>query len=333
MKTFAGKLAVITGAGTGMGRELAIQLASEGCHIAICDVSVEEMEKTSAACRDIAPGDIRVSSHVCDVSSETDVLAFRDGVLSEHATNHINLLFNNAGIGGGGSFIEDARDDWERTFGVCWYGVYYCSRAFVPLLVASSEGCIVNTSSVNGFWASLGPMTPHTAYSAAKFAVKGFTEALLTDMRINAPHVQVALVMPGHVGTSISSNTRKVLGKPAPKDMMTEELEAVRQRMARAGMPADSLTDDQLRAAIEQRDTEFRDKAPMSAGQAASVILDGVREGSWRILVGDDARVLDRFVRSDPEEAYELDFVERLANSGHLAGTSPTSDDSGDSNP
>ena len=85
MKTFAGKLAVITGAGTGMGRELAIQLASEGCHIAICDVSVEEMEKTSAACRNIAPGDIRVSSHVCDVSNETDVLAFRDGVLSDGA--------------------------------------------------------------------------------------------------------------------------------------------------------------------------------------------------------------------------------------------------------
>ena len=94
MKTFAGKLAVITGAGTGMGRELAIQLASEGCHIAICDVSVEEMEKTSAACRNIAPGDIRVSSHVCDVSNETDVLAFRDGVLSDGADKALQCVFS-----------------------------------------------------------------------------------------------------------------------------------------------------------------------------------------------------------------------------------------------
>ena len=114
MKEFAGKLAVITGAGTGMGRELAIQLASEGCHLAICDVSVEEMSKTAATCLKIAPGDIRVSSHECDVSNEADVLAFRDGVLKEHATDHINLLFNNAGISGGGSFLNDSREDWER---------------------------------------------------------------------------------------------------------------------------------------------------------------------------------------------------------------------------
>jgi NAD(P)-dependent dehydrogenase (short-subunit alcohol dehydrogenase family) len=110
------------------------------------------------------------------------------------------MLFNNAGIGGGGSFLVDDRAEWERTFGVCWFGVYYCSRAFMPLLVASDEGYIVNTSSVNGFWASLGPNIAHTAYSAAKFAVKGFSEALINDLRVNAPHVKVAVVMPGHIG-------------------------------------------------------------------------------------------------------------------------------------
>ena len=327
MKDFAGKLAVITGAGTGMGRELAIQVAADGCHLAICDVFVEEMEKTRAACLDIAPTDIRVSTHECDVAKEADVLAFRDGVLAEHATDHINLLFNNAGISGGGSFIEDERDDWEKTFGVCWYGVYYCSRAFLPLLIASSEGCIVNTSSVNGFWASLGPMIPHTAYSAAKFAVKGFTEALLTDMRLHAPHVQVALVMPGHIGTSIGTNSTKVLGKSQPEDMTTEELDAVRARFARIGIPADALTDDQLRAAIEQRHSDFRDKAPMNAGQAASVILDGVRDGTWRILVGDDARAVDRLVRSDPEGAYEPEFLEQLLNTGHFGAVSAMAGD------
>ena len=107
------------------------------------------------------------------------MLAFRDAVQAQHETDHINLLFNNAGIGGGGSFLIDDRAEWERTFGVCWFGVYYSSRAFMPLLVASTEGYIVNTSSVNGFWATLGPSISHTAYSAAKFAVKGFSEALV----------------------------------------------------------------------------------------------------------------------------------------------------------
>ena len=109
---------------------------------------------------------MRITTHRCDVSDERQVLAFRDAVEAAHATSHVNLLFNNAGIGGGGSFLEDDRAEWERTFGVCWFGVYYCTRAFLPLLVASDEGYIVNTSSVNGFWACLGPTTPHTAYSA-----------------------------------------------------------------------------------------------------------------------------------------------------------------------
>ena len=88
-------------------------------------------------------------------------------------------------------------------FAVCWGGVYWGTRAFLPLLAASDEGHLINTSSVNGFWAALGPDRPHTAYSSAKFAVKGFTEALITDLRVHAPHVGVSLVMPGHVGTGI----------------------------------------------------------------------------------------------------------------------------------
>ena len=91
----------------------------------------------------------------------------------------MHLLFNNAGIGGGGSFLKADRAEWDRTFAIDWGGVYCCARAFVPLLVASDEGHLVNTSSVNGFWAILGHGVPHTAYSSAKFAVKGFSEALL----------------------------------------------------------------------------------------------------------------------------------------------------------
>jgi NAD(P)-dependent dehydrogenase (short-subunit alcohol dehydrogenase family) len=227
-------------------------------------------------------------------------------------------LFNNAGIGGGGSFIADERAEWERTFGVCWFGVYYCSRAFVPLLVASSEGYIVNTSSVNGFWATLGPNVPHTAYSAAKFAVKGFSEALINDLRINAPHVKVAVVMPGHIGTSIAINTGKVLGRPGPLEMSSAELAVVRQRLVDRGLPVGNESDAHIRAALQQQAIDFRDKAPLSAAQAATIILDGVRNDRWRILVGDDAANLDRMVREAPEAAYEPDFLTRLQAGGHL---------------
>jgi NAD(P)-dependent dehydrogenase (short-subunit alcohol dehydrogenase family) len=313
MREFRGKLAVITGAGTGMGRELACQLAREWCHVAFCDVLVENMQETLRKCEELAPSGTLVTSHECDVSDEAQVVAFRDAVKQQHATEHINLLFNNAGMGGGGSFLRDDRADWDMTFGVCWFGVYYCSRAFMPLLVASTEGYIVNTSSVNGFWACLGPTIPHTAYSTAKFAVKGFSEGLRIDLRLNAPHVKVALVMPGHVGTSIMINSAQLLGKPSPKEMTEEDLADVRERWERQGIPAGDVSDEQLRAGIQEMMESFRDDAPLTAAQAASIILDGVRNDEWRILVGDDAVALDQKVRESPEEAYELALLQFLA--------------------
>jgi NAD(P)-dependent dehydrogenase (short-subunit alcohol dehydrogenase family) len=318
MKDFRGKIAVVTGGGTGMGRELCKQLAKEGAHVALCDVSEENMAGTKAECLRAAPAGTRVTTHSCDVSDERQVLAFRDAVVKQHATDHVNLLFNNAGIGGGGSLFTDERKDWDRTFAVCWGGVYYGTRAFLPLLAAAKEGHIVNTSSVNGFWATLGPGVPHTAYSAAKFAVKGFTEALIGDLRVNAPHVGVSLVMPGHVGTSIVINSARVLGRPSPKEMTAQDLEPVRERMKRQGLPGDAFSDDQLRAIMQQLAEDFRDKAPLTAADAATIILDGVRANRWRILVGKDAEELDRMVRAAPEEAYEPSFMEALNSKGFL---------------
>jgi NAD(P)-dependent dehydrogenase (short-subunit alcohol dehydrogenase family) len=190
------------------------------------------------------------------------------------------------------------------------------TRAFLPLLVASAEARIVNTSSVNGFWASLGPGTPHTAYSAAKFAVKGFTEALITDLRVHAPHVKVSLVMPGHIGTSIFFNTAAVLGRPSPKEMTAEDLRPVRERF---GAAAGALSDDQLRAILQQVGEQFRDRAPTSAAEAATIILDGVRNDVWRILVGADAIALDELVRAAPEQAYEASFLQELQKRGLFA--------------
>jgi len=316
MKDFRGKLAVVTGGGTGMGRALTEQLTAEGCDVAICDVSAENMSETRRLCEAQGPSSARVTTHVCDVSDERQVLAFRDAVRKEHATDHVNLLFNNAGIGGGGSFLNDDRTEWERTFGVCWFGVYYCARAFLPLLVASDEGYIVNTSSVNGFWACLGPGVAHTAYSSAKFAVKGFSEALLVDLRLNAPHVKVAVVMPGHVGTSIVINTNKVLGKADALEMPAREVAQLRNQLVRRGFPVGDMDDSQIRAAMHQLALNFRDNAPTTAAQAATIILDGVRNDAWRILVGDDAHVLDRMVRASPEAAYEESFMQALNGQG-----------------
>jgi NAD(P)-dependent dehydrogenase (short-subunit alcohol dehydrogenase family) len=321
MKRFDGRLAVITGGGTGMGREIARQLAVEGCHLAICDVSEESMAQTRALCLRDAPSGVRVSTTLADVSEEAQVLAFQQAVEEAHQTDHIHLLFNNAGIGGGGSFVLDDREEWEKTFSVCWSGVYFCTRAFLPMLLASPEGHVINTSSVNGFWASLGPLTAHTAYSSAKFAVKGFTEALINDFRLNAPHLKASLVMPGHIGTSIVINSGRILGRD-PKEMPDEEVESAREQMARLGFEVQASTTDEIRQALQQRAEEFRDNAPVTAAEAASIILDGVREERWRILVGADADLIDRMVRETPEEAYEPSFMERLvAGTGWALGS------------
>jgi NAD(P)-dependent dehydrogenase (short-subunit alcohol dehydrogenase family) len=319
MKSFRGKRAVVTGGGTGMGRELAVQLAKEGCGVAICDVSVENMAATKGLCEAAAPDGTKITTHACDVADEKQVVAFRDAVAQAHGDS-VNLLFNNAGIGGGDSFVTGERAEWERTFGVCWWGVYYCTRAFLPLVVASDEGTIVNTSSVNGFWASLGPGVPHTAYSAAKFAVKGFSEALIEDLRVNAPHVKVAVVMPGHIGSSIVANTRSVLGKPPYLEMDAEEVEKSRGVLKQRGVPVDDWSDDAIRQAMHQFASLFEHSAPLSSAGAATIILDGVREGCWRILVGEDAKALDALVRRDPENAYERSFLKELAATGHFPG-------------
>src|SRR6478672_1114791 len=241
MKDFAGKIAVITGGGTGMGRELARQLVAEGCNVAMCDVSPEAMAETKRLCEtEKLPQGLRVTTHVADVSIEDHYLRFRDELVEQQKTDKIHLLFNNAGIGGGGSLFTSTRAQWERTFNICWGGVYLGVRTFLPLLLKADEGHIVNTSSVNGFWASVGMGVPHTAYSAAKFAVKGFTEALINDLRLNAPHIKCSVVMPGHIGTSIVSNTRQV--QNGADRLSPNDLVQARQRLKLMGVAVETMS-------------------------------------------------------------------------------------------
>jgi NAD(P)-dependent dehydrogenase (short-subunit alcohol dehydrogenase family) len=316
MDSFTGKLAVVTGGGSGMGRELTRQLAAQGCSVAACDLNPDTMAETVALAQaEAAPG-VRVTGHTCDVAEEPQVLRFRDKLLAEHASDHIDLVFSNAGAGGGESFVGSRREVWERIFAIDWWGVYYCARAFLPLLIASGNGVLVNTSSVNGFWASLGPGVPQSAYSTAKFAVRGFTEALIEDLRSNAPEVRVALVLPGHVGTNIVRNSLIARGWPAPERMSDAQAEeifppGVRDALTQAGVLPEKPAGENLRQFLVQASADFRDKAPVSAAQAATIILDGVRAGTWRILIGEDAKMIDAAVRAKPEAAY--DYTELFA--------------------
>ena len=314
MKDLAGRIAVITGGGTGMGRELARQLVAEGCNVAMCDVSASAMAETKRLCEvERLPQGLRITTHIADVSNEDDVKRFAGEVAERQDTDKIHLLFNNAGIGGGGSMIAHERSEWERTFNVCWFGVYYGTRAFLPMMLRADRGHIVNTSSVNGFWASIGPAVPHTAYSAAKFAVKGFSEALQTDLRMNAPHIKCSVVMPGHIGTSIVSNSRKIQSGNDSESFSAKEIAQMRARVASMGVDVSKLSDDDIGKLAHERARRFLEDAPTSSSEAARIILDGVKAERWRILVGKDAEKIDRMVRDAPERAYDEDFFQNLA--------------------
>jgi len=313
MKDLSGKIAVVTGGGTGMGRELVRQLIANGCDVATCDIVEENLNETVALGKKEAPQGVRLMGSLCDVAKEQEVSKFREQVKNEFRTDHINLLFNNAGIGGGGSFVNSDQDEWERCFNICWFGVYNFSRAFLQMLVNSEEGHVINTSSVNGFRASLGGNIPHTAYSAAKFAVKGFTEALINDFRFNAPHLKASVVMPGWVGTDIALNTPKILGWKEPKDLSDEEIDEIRENQIKFGElnSESNFSNEEFRLNLEASRTEYK-KAPVSSAQAAEMILEGVKNDKWRILIGRDAEALDKAVREEPLKAYDLDFSEKV---------------------
>ena len=218
MKSFRGKRAVVTGGGTGMGRELALQLAAEGCSVAICDVSAENMARdASSRCEEAAPPGTRITTHLLrrlrrEAGSRLPRRRRRrardrprPSPLQQRRHRRRRQLRRRRPRGVGAHLR------------VCWWGVYYCTRAFLPLLVASPEAYIVNTSSVNGFWAS--PRARRAAHRLQRGEVR--REGILgsadrATCAFNAPHVKVAVVMPGHVGTSIVANTRSGARQAAP---------------------------------------------------------------------------------------------------------------------
>ena len=142
--------------------------------------------------------------------------------------------------------------------------------------------------------------------------MKGFTEALVGDLRLNAPHIKCSVVMPGHIGTSIITNSRVVQTGDDSGQLSVAEIDGVRTRLVAAGVDVSQMSDGDIQAAATERARMFLEDAPTTAAAAATIILDGVKAERWRILVGDDADTLDRRVRANPEAAYEVDFFQDL---------------------
>ncbi|MCZ2839561.1 SDR family NAD(P)-dependent oxidoreductase [Modestobacter sp. VKM Ac-2985] len=263
MSSVQGKVAVITGAGSGIGRQLALELVRRGARVAVSDVDADRSAATAARARALGA---EVHSAVLDVADRAAVLAYATTVADHFGVVH--QVYNNAGVAGGGTVLDSEWADYDRILGINLFGVLHGTKAFLPHLIASGDGHVVNVSSLNGVMgqASL------NAYSASKFAVRGFTEALRSEMLVAGHPVQVTVVHPGGVRTDISAAA-----------------------LAHSRQHGTVTADDEARARM------YEEKLlRMPAEQAARVIVDGVEAGRSRVLVGTDAKVVDLLVRLLP---------------------------------
>lgn len=252
-KAYLGKVAVVTGAAAGMGRSLAIQLAEAGARVAVCDVDSLGLEETASRCR--AAGAAPVVALV-NVAEREAMNTFAARVASE--LGGVDYVFNNAGIAFAGIVERTEDKDFERVIDVDFWGVYNGTKAFLPYLLESDEGHLVNTSSVFGLFA----VPSQSAYNAAKFAVRGFTESLRQEMLASGHNVKVSCVHPGGIRTDVARNATSAEGEIDP---------------GLVGL--------------------FDKLALTSSDAAAGTILRGAAQGKPRILVGPDAHVMDLTIR------------------------------------
>jgi NAD(P)-dependent dehydrogenase (short-subunit alcohol dehydrogenase family) len=273
MKSFKDKVAAITGAGSGIGRALAMGLAKEGAHLALSDINATTVEETAELVR---PLGAHVTTKVLDVSKRPEVYAWADEVVRDHAK--ANLVFNNAGVAVGSMLEGVSYEDFEWIMGINFWGVVYGTKAFLPHLRAAGEGHIVNISSVFGLISVPGNGT----YNASKFAVRGFTEALRQELDLTGGTVSCTCVHPGGIKTNIARDSR-----------ISDNLKGVLVKDLASG----------------KRD--FEKMFITTADQAAATILRAVHKNQRRVLVGPDARAIDVFARLMPT-AYQR-FNVRMA--------------------
>ena len=269
MKTFQNKVSVVTGAGSGMGRYLALNLAQEGSDVVICDINQKALNETEDL---IKAYNVSCSSLNLDLREKNNI----DTLVEETISNHgkIDLLFNNAGVVTASPFLEMKESDWDWCNDLNYNSLVYCSRAFLPHLMKENESALVNTSSIFGIIT-----TPNnTVYHATKFAVRGFTESLAMELRDDP--IQINCVYPGHIGTNI------VLDARFKKEILLTNGEYAKDAN---GKP---LT-------VEDVGSTFKETG-MNPNKAAKIILKGVKKNKRRIFVGLDAKVMEIAQRLSP---------------------------------
>ena len=256
MRTLDGKVVVITGAGSGIGRELALNAASKGAHLALSDKDEVGLLETAERAQSSMAREVRVDK--LDVRDREAMGRYASSVREDLGT--VNVIVNNAGVALHGEFEEMTYEQFEWVMDVNFWGVVHGTKEFLPHLIESGDGHVVNLSSLFGL---LG-MPGQTAYNASKFGVRGFTEALRPEMLIARHPVQVSCVHPGGIKTAIARNARTT----------------------------DSHDQAQMAQFFDSR------LARTSAEQAARTIVDGVLANKPRIVVGTDAKALDLWVRA-----------------------------------
>jgi NAD(P)-dependent dehydrogenase (short-subunit alcohol dehydrogenase family) len=261
MSAVRGKVAVVTGAGSGIGRALAIELARRGARVAISDVNEAGLASTAATIGG------EVHQQTLDVSDRDAFEAHATAVAERFGVVH--QLYNNAGIAFSRPVLESEYADYERVLGVNLWGVIHGTKAYLPHLVASGDGHLVNVSSLNGYMAQ----SQMSHYCTSKFAVRGFTESVRAEMLAAGHPVQVSSVHPGGIKTNIANAA----------------LEAAKE----LGLPT-SEADERRRKAYNEK------LLRMDPAQAATIIVGGVEAGRPRILVGNDAKLVDAVVRLLP---------------------------------
>jgi len=266
VKTFDGKVAAITGAASGIGKSLAIELAKRNCNVALSDVDVDGLANTVNEIKSL-DANIKISSALVNVADREAMHQWADNVVNDHGK--VNLVFNNAGVALGGTVQDTEYADYKWIIDINMWGVLYGTKAFLPYIKqANEEGHIINVSSVFGLFSQ----PTQSGYNLSKFAVRGFTESLRQELDIENEKVSVTSIHPGGIKTNIARNAR-----------MSTSMEAL----------TGSATSENMR-------NKFESLFMTTPEQAANTILKGVLKNKRRVLIGPDAVVLDLMQRSMP---------------------------------
>ena len=279
MKSFANKVALITGAGSGIGRALAEELADQGCSLALVDWNNESLEETKEIVR---KKNVSVSTYHFDISDREKINELPEKVLNFH--NQIDLVINNAGVSVIGSVDEVSQDDWDWGLDILLKSVIQMTTVFLPHLEKRSEAAIVNTSSIFGLFS----VPKQSIYNVGKFGVKAFTESLSLELEASGSSVEAYCVFPGHIGTNIYSSSR---------------FKSFQQDEAGAAMfGANAST-------VEEAGVQFKQNAPSSPQYAAKTILKNINKKNKRILIGFDAHFYDLMSRLFPKSFVKIIWI------------------------